>query len=48
MSRIKSRPEKVEKEEKGMRERETMRKYDIKYTEKRDRKIGREPGKNKL
>jgi hypothetical protein len=28
-----------------MRERGTMRKYDIKYREKRDTKIGREPGK---
>jgi hypothetical protein len=48
VSQNKSRLEKVEKQEKGMRERGTIRKYDVKYTEKRDTKIGREPGKDKL
>jgi hypothetical protein len=37
---INNRPEKVEKEDRGMRGRGTVRKYYIKCTEKRDMKIG--------
>jgi hypothetical protein len=43
-----NRHEKVEKEKEGMRRRGTMRKYYIKYTEKRDKKIGRESGNDRL